>query len=114
MSNVTEATTTINWAGQSGTEYNYWIHPIGTSFANKPGNYIWAKPAKPNYWTPVYIGQTDDLGQRLSNHEKEASAKRQGATHIHAHINNGGEKARLAEERDLILRWKPVCNDQLT
>lgn len=103
----------INWLGQSGTKCQHWIYPIGASFKNKPGNYVFAKETSAGYWSPVYIGQTDDLGGRLANHEKEQIAKRHGATHIHAHVNEDGERARLAEERDLIARWKPSCNEQL-
>ncbi len=58
----------------------------------------------------VYIGQMSSLKDGLADHEKEACAKNEGATHVHAYINSGGEAVRLAEESDLIRRWKPVCN----
>ena len=103
---------TIDWPGQSGKTYRYWIYPIGTSFKEVGGNYIFAKEARPGSWIPVYVGQSKNLNQRLENHEKEACAKRNGATHIHAHKNDS-EAARLAEEKDLIAKWKPVCNEQL-
>jgi predicted GIY-YIG superfamily endonuclease len=105
-------TQTFQWSGKSGKEYKYWIYPINTEFKDSPGNYIFAKEAKPGHWSPVYIGQTNSLNTRLSAHEKEACAKRNGATHIHAHMS-GGEAERLAEEKDLITRWKPPCNEQL-
>ncbi len=104
---------TIMWPGLSGREYKYWIHPIGASFKEEAGNYIFAKEAKPGYWTPCYIGQTENLEKRLGDHEKEACAKRNGATHIHAHTNPAGETTRKAEEKDLIQKWKPPCNEQL-
>ena len=85
---------------------------MGTDFKDSPGNYVFAKEVSPGQWSPVYIGQTNSLKTRLGNHEKEACAKRNGATHIHAHTS-GGEEARLKEEKDLITRWKPTCNDQL-
>jgi hypothetical protein len=107
-------TPSILWQGKSGKDYKYWIYPIGTSFKEEPGNYIFAKQTQPNYWAPCYIGQSKNLNDRLENHEKEGCAKRQGATHIHAHLTNGGEAVRKAEEKDLIIRWKPPCNDQLT
>ncbi len=56
------------------------------------------------------MGQTSSLKERLADQEKEACAKNQGATHVHAHINSGVEAVRLAEESDLIRRWEPVCN----
>jgi excinuclease UvrABC nuclease subunit len=103
---------TITWSGKSGQIYKFWIYPIGTTFEEKPGNYIFAKESKPHTWSPVYIGQTKNLNSRLENHEKEQCAKRNGATHVHCHINNT-ESSRLSEERDLILKFQPTCNEQL-
>jgi hypothetical protein len=107
-------TQTIVWSGLSGKNYKYWIYPIGTSFKKESGNYIFAKESKPGFWSPCYIGQTDNLDQRLADHEKETCAKRNGATHIHVHLTSGGEVVRRAEERDLILKWKAPCNIQLS
>ncbi|WP_324034652.1 hypothetical protein [Aeromonas caviae] len=104
---------TILWPGKSGEQYKYWIHPIGTEFKDISGNYIFAKETSPGKWWPVYIGQTNSLSTRLAHHEKEACAKSNGATHIHAHTS-GNEATRLAEEKDLIVNWKPVCNEQHT
>ena len=104
---------TIMWAGQSGKEYKYWVYPIGTSFKEEAGNYIFARETKPASWSPCYIGQTENLNQRLGDHEKETCAKRHGATHIHAHLTDGGEAVRRAEEADLIAKWTPPCNEQL-
>lgn len=109
---MTEAPT-IKWPGLSGKEYQYWIYPMGSSFMKKPGNYIFAKESSPSHWTPCYIGQTENLDERLGDHEKEACAKRNGATHVHTHLTTGGESVRKAEEKDLIQRWKPPCNEQL-
>lgn len=103
---------TIVWPGQSGNEYKYWIYGIDASFKEVAGNYIFAKETSPGRFRPIYMGQTANLGTRLENHEKEECARRNGATHVHAHINPSGEKARKAEEEDLIHRWQPVCNEQ--
>jgi len=102
---------TILWPGISGREYKYWIYPIGTSFKGEPGNYIFAKQSSPGYWTPCYVGESENLDKRLENHEKESCARKYGATHIHAHLNKSGIKTRIAEEKDLINKWKPVCNE---
>ena len=104
-------TPTIYWAGQSGEEYKYWICRIGTSFKEEPGNYIFAKETVSRNWSPCYIGETENLNQRLGDHEKEECARRHGATHIHAHLNSGGEDVRRKEEKDLIMKWKPPCNE---
>jgi hypothetical protein len=104
----------IYWKGKSGAKYGYWIHPIGTEFKDAPGNYIYAKETEPRKWRPVYIGQTSSLRDRLADHEKESCAKRNGAMHIHAHTSSNSEDTRRSEESDLISKWNPACNEQLT
>ena len=104
-------TPTCNWPGKSGKTYLYGIYPIGTSFVAKGGSYIFCKKNNANKWAPQYIGQTNDLNERLGDHEKEACAKRNGATHIHVRLNTT-KANRLAEEKDLITNFKPSCNTQ--
>jgi len=104
--------TTHQWVGKSGETYKYHVYELRFSFAaNQPGNYIFAKLNALGQWVPQYIGQTKDLKDRLNDHEKEACAKSNGATHIHAHLNRT-EAARLAEEKDLIEKHNPHCNTQ--
>lgn len=104
-------TPTISWTGLSGKKYGYWIYKIGASFKEEPGNYIFAKETQTGYWSPSYIGETVNLDMRLGDHEKEACARKHGATHIHAHLNSAGEKARRLEENDLIRKYNPPCNE---
>lgn len=101
--------TKCNWAGKSGKTYEYYVYPIGSNFKEESGNYIFCKLNAAGQWAPQYIGQTNNLNQRLGAHEKEACAKRNGATHIHARLNST-EAARLAEEKDLIQHYNPPCN----
>jgi predicted GIY-YIG superfamily endonuclease len=105
----------IMWEGTSGKKYGYWIRSLYTNWKELPGNYIYAKETSPGSrkFLPVYIGQTVNLSQRLADHEKEAEAIRRGATHIHAHTSSASEDDRLAEERDLIVKWSPPCNERL-
>ena len=103
-------TPTISWEGQSGIKYPYFIYPIGATFKEEAGNYIFALETRPNYWKPIYIGQTENLNERFDNHHKMPCIKRNGATHIHAHLNSR-QSIRLSEESDLIAKFSPVCND---
>jgi hypothetical protein len=103
----------IGWAGQSGKEYQYEIHPIDAVFKALPGNFVYAAQAEDGSWIPIYIAQTRDLHQRLEGHVSLDDAVANGATHIHAHYCTTGQAARCTEERDLILRWQPVCNDPI-
>jgi hypothetical protein len=101
---------TIIWQGQSGKSYEYWIYKLPPNFSSKPGNYVFARETSPGRFVPVYIGETSDLSERFDNHHKAACISRNGATHIHAHVNSDGAAARLAEEADLVARWQPRCN----
>jgi hypothetical protein len=101
----------ISWSGQSGTEYLYEVYPIGTPFRPLSGNYIYARQSEDGSWIPIYIAQTRDLHQRLEGHVTVDDAIANGATHVHIHYCTAGQAARCTEERDLILRWQPVCND---
>ena len=103
--------TMINWEGQSGKQYQYEIFAIDTSFRALPGNFIYAQQAEDGSWVPIYIAQTRDMHQRLEGHVSMDDAVANGATHIHAHYCEKGQAARCTEERDLILRWRPACNE---
>ena len=101
----------MHWPGQSGKEYAYTVYPIETPFQSLPGNFIYAQQAEDGSWVPIYIAQTRNLHQRLEGHVTADDAIQKGATHIHAHYDSTGQAARCTEERDLIQRWQPVCNE---
>ncbi len=107
----TTASSLVNWCGQSGKEYQYEIYPLDAAFQPLPGNYIYAKQAEDGSWVPIYIAQTRDLHQRLEGHVRLDDAVANGATHLHAHYCSSGQAARCTEERDLIVRYQPVCNE---
>lgn len=100
---------TCQWTGRSGTVYQHSVYPIGQTFDPVPGNYIFAKVVE-GRWNAVYIGQTADLSERFDGHHKMQCIRAHGATHIHARRNNGGERARRVEEKDLIENYNPPCN----
>ena len=99
------------WAGLSGQEYQFQVYPLGTVFKPGPGIYIYAEKLADGTWIPVYIAATRDLHQRLEGHVTLQNAIADGATHVHVHYRNAGQGARCSEERDLLDRWRPVCNE---
>jgi hypothetical protein len=105
------SSSSCNWPGQSGKEYQYQIYPLDAAFRALPGIYLYAKQLPDGTWSPIYIAQTRDMHQRLEGHLTVDDAKANGATHLHAHYCNSGQGARMSEEQDLIHRWQPVCND---
>lgn len=108
---ATTTTRTIEWSGRSGRSYTYYIYPIGTPLKKVPGNYVFARETKPRRWTPIYVGETGDLSERFDNHHKMTCIKAKGATHIHAHASSAVAQERRSEERDIIGKWSPPCND---
>ena len=100
---------TMDCPGQSGKTYHYWIYTIGTKMYEEPGNYIFVKQTEPNKWTPLYIGQTGNLNERLSDHEMLPCVRQKGGTHICTHTSTKGEDLRRAEETDLINKWGQKC-----
>jgi len=103
-------TGTIDWTGKTGKMYRYWFGDIDSSFKADGGNYMFVREVSSGKWLPVYIGQADDLGNRLANHERWAEAIKAGATRVMTHTTPAGEQARLDEERDLIEYWHPPLN----
>lgn len=73
------------------------------------GNYMFVT-RKSDGWYPVYIGETGNLNDRLTNHPELPCVRRNNGTHLMAHTKPAGKAARLAEEADLISHWNPPCN----
>jgi predicted GIY-YIG superfamily endonuclease len=103
---------TCNWPGTSGKTYSYHIYPFGTGLRAEAGNYIYAKQNQQGLWVPLYIGETDDLDHRVATHEKRECVRRNGVTHIHAHLTPGDRSIRLNEETDIRNNFATTCNNQ--
>ena len=105
------------WVGGSGLWYTYVVVPIGALIPALAGVYIFARQIDNGTWDPVYIGETANLRQRLtSSHEQWTPAAELGATHLHisTRLANENEYARLAEESDLLSRYRPPCNGDVS
>lgn len=106
----------ITWTGKSGKEYTYIIYGLGEKFkADQLGNYIYCKLNAEQMWAPVYIGQ-GDLKEGSENQLRAECIGKNGATHLHVHLNKDDAK-RVAEERDLLEQLKSSfapngCNDK--
>jgi hypothetical protein len=100
---------TYNWAGLSGKKYEYKIFGMDTNWSDVAGNYIFAKAINPDTWEAIYIGQSESLRSRLPTHNELPCIKRNGVTHIHAHVNKA-EQDRINEEADLCANYDTPCN----
>jgi len=85
-----------------------------TDIKDEPGNYLFVQFLGGTSWKVIYAGSTPDGGtlrSRLPSHEKIDAAKRLGATHVFAHINDN-HLAMVTEEKDVIANLNPPLNVQ--
>lgn len=104
----------VTWTGVSGARYTGETVLIGVEFRPLPGVYIACK-AVPQGWLTFYVGETQDLFQRLNagleRHEGLKRARSFGATHLSVHLVSGHAE-RLRVETDLRHGLNPSCNMQ--
>ena len=96
-----------HWPGKSGEEHLYRVYRLPCSFRPVPGNYIFAVETAPRKWTPIYIGETEDLSALFDQHHATLCISEYTATHIHVRSNDDGQEDRRDEADDLIARWEP-------
>lgn len=94
----------IIWLGLTGRSYWYDVYPRHLRFnAGQPGNYVFVVEFSLRQLMPLYVGETNDVDRRLSDHYELDLV---GATHVCVHLNDD-ESARLREEKHSIRRWLP-------
>ena len=95
-------------------ETNVWLRT--SDWPEAGGLYVFAWLGKDDQamlvWHSEYIGQTDNLNNRLSTHENWPEAQQRGATHIHIREESDHEKRARLEEK-LIQAYQPPMNDDL-
>ena len=101
--------TSITMQGSSGATYEFEVHPWGTSFNSVGAVYSVLRARVDGRYDVLYVGQTDDLNRRLSNHERQPCFDRNHKTHVGAR-GESTEARRLKVERDLIDFYDPDCN----
>lgn len=96
---------TCKFIGASGTNYTYHIYPIGTTFKEADGNYIYAKKNTEGEWVLIYIGE-GDLADRskLEQDRRGECISAKGATHFLCHLNASHDERR-DEETDLLANY---------
>jgi len=104
------ATDKIVIAGYFGTSYPFSIYVNDSYWNEVPGVYFVTKKDSLNKYMPLYVGITENLKQRFSNHHKLQAFQRQGWTHL-GFLYEPDEVKRRAIERDLLLNYCWECND---
>lgn len=103
-----------NWQGQSGTWYMHSIFPLMANIDLTGANYIMVQRLADGRCRPIYIGQSENLRERLPRHEKLLPAIREGATELHVHLQATTDAERFRIETDIRNGQPTPLNDQST
>lgn len=104
---MTQATLTLT--GKSSKKYVFELYVLNTKFNSVGGLYVFSKVNGTTH-TLIYIGHTQDLSSRFTNHHKEKCIDGQGATHISV-CPMSNESDRLIAEKDLLANYNCHCNE---
>jgi predicted GIY-YIG superfamily endonuclease len=94
-----------DWQGESGRWYVHSISTFGEirKFGG-PANYVFARRNWDGTRVPLYIGQTQDLSSRMTQHLNEGLVNRAvklGLNEVHVHFLGKHEAERFRIETDL-------------
>ncbi len=100
--------------GESGNSYTFHVYSKDTQFRHIGAIYIFVRLTSKdgNISTKaLYIGETEDLYNRIEEHEKWECVLKHGCTHI-CTMREEDRKKRLAIETDLRHKYDTYCNNQ--
>ncbi len=108
---------TLELTGLSGNKYIFDVYSYESEFTQLGCVYVISKrsyTSSSNNFSHdiIYIGQTDNISNRLSNHHKKDCFDSNSPNCISIYIYESDAK-RTNIENDLIKYYKPRCNDQL-
>jgi predicted GIY-YIG superfamily endonuclease len=107
---------TITLKGKSGNSYVFNIYDIKSNWAEVAAVYVVTravtKPEGGSTHYIIYVGQTDNLKNRFSNHDHQKCFDNNNANRLCV-LQQGNEDKRRSIESDLIGSYNPPCNKQL-
>ena len=106
---------TLTLTGQSGQTYNFDVYPSDASWNSGIACvYYISKRTKKSDGTgshnAIYVGETEDLKDRLANHHKQQCFDSNGYNAVSIHQESNSQ-SRLSVESDLIASHDLPCND---
>ena len=90
--------------------YTFEVHPAEGTFGDIGAVYIFSR-AEGELHEALYIGQTDELGTRIANHEKWPCVQQHDCNRICV-LFRASESGRRAVESDLLAGSDPPCNKE--
>jgi len=106
----TEMTTKIIWTAPLGQSLEFWVYSSLSALENLAGIYAFCRRELDGSYTVLYIGQSQDLLDRLRRHERWRQAVDRGASVVAVAIVLD-EKARDYFEQSMIREFDPPLND---
>lgn len=104
---------TIVFKGKFGTKYHFNVCSFDMEFKAIGAVYFITKRTikedGSKSHSSIYVGQTEDLSQRLDDHHKADCFKIMKANCICIH-EESDEERRLDIEKDLVANYSPPCN----
>jgi hypothetical protein len=98
------------FVGHSRTRYIFEVYPLDANFKDDfAAVYIFSRPIDTHTQVPICVGETEQLGIHIRNHEKWACIRRNDAACICIHADSS-KRSRKAKAQDLITRYDPACN----
>ena len=106
---------TVTFTGTSGNTYDFIPYSIDTSFENFGAVYIFTNRQYNNQegvykHSPLYIGKTSELGDRIDGHEKRNCVNQHGGNTICVYSESNAT-SRSTIESDLIANYSTPCNE---
>lgn len=107
---------TLTLKGASGKSYDFNVYSSGGDWKEGVAcvYYVSKRTKKSDgsgNHTHIYVGETEDLKDRMASHHKQACFDKHNYNAVSVHRKSGGASARQTVEQDLIKALKPPCND---
>jgi hypothetical protein len=101
--------TFVNWSSPDGRSLQFGVYNYAGDWREVSGIYIFCRREPNGGHTPLYIGQTINLRQRIPQHEMWPEAVRLGADSVHVALVSGAQNLDYFE-RVLIAEFDPILN----
>ena len=87
------------------------IWPFDGYFVNSAAVYVILNAMR----QVIYVGETNDLGRRITEHRKDAAHAMHGYApkFVMVEFSFGTDEGRRAREQAIILQYNPPCNQRL-
>lgn len=101
---------TVTLTGASGKQYvAVDVYPRYSSWNSVAGVYLILRKLASGRYDTLYVGETDDLAERIANHHKMSCFEQHGWTHL-AFLSEGNARTRLIIEADILRGYRWPCN----